>query len=298
MKVLVSGSNGLIGAALIERLAQTGHEPVRLVRTRPGSAEAAVYWDPLGGDLNPQDLEGLGAVVHLAGESVAQGRWTSARRDRIRRSRVRGTRLLAETLSRLASPPEVLLSASAIGIYGNRGDEVLDETSTLGSGFLAEVCREWEAATEVAREAGIRVVNLRIGLVLAASGGALAKMLPAFRLGLGGRFGDGRQYASWITLDDLVEAICHLLHADSVEGPVNLVGPNPVTNRVFVRTLGSVLRRPALLPVPAFALRLALGQMAEELLLAGARVLPGRLTGSGYTFGDPQLPEALRGILV
>jgi uncharacterized protein (TIGR01777 family) len=238
-------------------------------------------------------LEGFDAVVHLAGESIAEGRWTEAKRGRIRDSRVQGTRVLADTLARLIHPPKVFLCASAVGFYGSRGDEELDEESPAGSGFLSDVCREWESACRPAVEAGIRVVNLRLGMVLSTRGGALAKMLPIFRLGLGGRLASGRQYVSWITLDDVVEAIQFVMATDSLEGPVNAVAPGAVTNREFTRVLGRVLRRPAILPAPAFALRCVLGQMAQELLLASTRALPRRLLEAGFAFRDPDLEGAL-----
>jgi uncharacterized protein (TIGR01777 family) len=295
MKILISGASGLIGSALVRSFCDAGHAVTRLVRRQPGPAE--VRWDPAAGRLDPAGLEGLDAVVHLAGEGIAAGRWTQHRKARIRDSRARGTRLLSQALAGLARRPEVFASASAIGYYGNRGDEPLDEESPPGSGFLAEVCREWEAATEPAAKAGIRVVQLRLGMVLASPGGALARMLPMFRVGLGGRLGDGRQYVSWITLDDVVGAIGHVLATDTLQGPVNLVAPRPVTNRQFTAALARVLRRPALLPAPAFALRILLGQMAEELLLASARVVPRRLLDAGYRFRHEELEAALRHVL-
>lgn len=297
MRILVSGATGLIGSALVRHLTTGGDEVTRLGRSQPRPGEAAIRWDPAAGTLEPADLEGFDAVVHLAGESIAGGRWTAAKKARIRDSRVRGTGLLAESLARSTSPPRVMLSASAIGFYGNRGDEALDEDSPPGSGFLAEVCRDWEAAARPALEAGIRLVHLRTGLVLSPAGGALAKMLLPFRLGLGGRIGGGRQYVSWITLDDEVEAIRHVLLTDSLAGPVNLVAPGPVTNRELTRALGRVLRRPTLLPAPSFALRIMLGEMAGALLLSGARVLPRRLLDAGFRFRDPELEGALERLL-
>jgi uncharacterized protein (TIGR01777 family) len=297
MDILVTGSSGLIGSALTGRLGAAGHEVTRLVRSSGAVQQGRIQWDPAAERLDAESLEGFDAVVHLAGESVATGRWTAAKKERIRSSRVQGTRLLAQTLARLGRPPGVLVSASAVGYYGDRGDESLDEQSAPGSGFLAEVCQEWEAAADPAREAGIRVVHPRIGLVLSASGGALAKMLPLFRLGLGGPLGSGRQYVSWITLDDLVAAICHSISTDSPSGPVNAVAPEPATNRQFTRALGRALRRPARLPAPAFALRAMLGPMADELLLSSTRVIPRRLTASGFAFGDLQLEEALLRLL-
>ena len=235
--------------------------------------------------------------MHLAGETIATGRWTAARKARIRDSRVRGTGLLTRALVKLDRKPRVFVSASAVGIYGTRGDEVVDERSAPGQGFLAEVCSQWEAATRPATDAGIRVVNVRVGVVLSGTGGALAKMLPPFRLGLGGVMGSGRQYMSWIAIDDVVGAIEHLLLADTVVGPVNLVAPDPVSNREFTKTLGRVLRRPTILRLPAFAIRLGLGEVADELLLASTRAQPARLTASGYQFGYPTLEGALRHLL-
>ena len=295
MRILVSGASGLIGSALVRRLSGLGHEVVRLVRShaQPGAGE--VSWDPMAGRIDRADLEAapVEAVVHLAGENLAKGRWTAHRKALIRDSRVEGTRLLAQTLATLPARPRVFCSASAVGFYGNRGDEELTEDSVSGTGFLAEVCRDWEAATSPAAEAGIRVVRMRLGVVLDRSGGVLAKMLPMFRLGLGGRLGSGRQYLSWITLHDAVEAIRSLLAGLTLQGAVNLVTPTPVTNRQFTAALGRVLRRPALVPAPAAMLRLLLGEMAGELLLSSARVLPRRLVDAGFTFRDSELDAAL-----
>jgi uncharacterized protein len=297
MKVLISGSHGLVGSALVASLAAQGHTVQRLVRGAVRADPQSIAWDPAAGKLDPAALEGLDAVVHLAGENLATGRWTEAKMARIRSSRVEGTRQLAEALAQLGRPPKVLASASAIGYYGSRGDEPLDESSPPGAGFLADVCRDWEAATAPAAAAAIRVVPLRIGPVWAANGGVLARIVPPFRFGLGGPLGDGRQYMSWITLDDLIGVIRHVLATDTLAGPVNLVAPQPVTNREFSKTLGRVLRRPAVLAVPAFALRLLFGKMADELLLGGARVLPRKLLDTGYRFADPQLEPALRRLL-
>ena len=299
MLVAVTGSTGLIGAALVPRLAGAGHGVVRLVRgaPRPALAERLVRWDPDTGGIEPSGLDGVDAVVHLAGESVAGGRWTAAKKRRIRESRVPATRALCETLAQLREPPRVLVAASATGYYGDRGDQVLREESAPGASFLAGVCREWEAAAEPAARRGIRVVHLRIGIVLSPQGGALAALLPPFRLGAGGPVGSGAQWMSWIGLDDTAGAVLHALVNDAVTGPVNVVAPAPVTNREFARTLGRVLRRPAILPLPAFAARLLLGQMADELLLASARVLPARLQATGFAFRDATLEGALRRIL-
>ncbi|MBI4255412.1 MAG: TIGR01777 family protein [Candidatus Rokubacteria bacterium] len=299
MIVAVTGSTGLIGSALVPRLAAGSHLVIRLVRGAPATAagERQARWDAATGAIEPSDLAGVDAVVHLAGESVAGGRWTEARKRRIRESRVPATRRLCETLARLPQPPRALLCASAIGYYGDRGDEVLREESPPGAGFLADLCREWEAAAELAARHGIRVVQLRIGLVLSPKGGALAAMLPVFRLGGGGPVGAGAQWMSWIGIDDTLGAILHALTTEALAGPINVVAPAPVTNREFGRTLGRVLRRPAIVPFPAVAARLLLGQMADELLLASARVVPARLEATGYAFRDATLEGALRRLL-
>jgi uncharacterized protein (TIGR01777 family) len=288
----VTGASGLIGSALVPALAAHGHRVLRLVRRTPAVGEA--HWDPRRAELDPHVLEGVNAVVHLAGESLAAGRWTHARKHRVLDSRVRGTRLLAETLARMAPRPAVLVSMSAVGIYGNRGDELLDETSAPGDDFLATVCIEWERAADAAASAGVRVVHPRLGPVLAAQGGALEKMLPAFRLGVAGPLGGGRQWMSWIALDDAVAALIAAVESNALSGPVNVVAPNPVTNAEFTRTLARLLHRPALLPVPAFALRLAFGKLADAALLASQRVRPAALERAGFRFAHPELGEALR----
>ncbi len=299
MNVAVTGSTGLVGSALVPLLSGAGHGVVRLVRGAPPAApaERVARWDPDTGAVEKPGLDGVDALVHLAGERVAGGRWTEAKKRRIRESRVRATRLLCETLARLPQPPRTLVCASALGYYGDRGNQVLREESPPGAGFLAAVCRDWEAAAEPARQSGIRVLHLRIGIVLSPKGGALAALLPPFRLGAGGPVGSGAQWMSWVGLDDTLGAILHALANDTLAGPVNVVAPNPVTNREFARTLGRVLRRPAMLPFPAFAARLLLGQMADELLLASARVTPARLQATGYAFRDPTLEGALRRLL-
>ena len=295
MKILVTGATGLVGSALVPFLAGGGHEVVRLGRSAPGAGD--LRWDPEAGVLEPDALEGFDGVVHLAGDNIATGRWTAEKKRRIRESRVKGTSLLAAALAGLERPPRVLVSASAIGFYGDRGDEELTEQSPAGSGFLSEVCGEWEAATEAAEGKGIRVAHARLGVVLSKDGGALAKMLTPFRLGAGGIVGNGRQYMSWITLDDTVAAIAHLLATESSAGPVNLVAPNAATNREFTKTLGRVLRRPTLFPLPGFAARLAFGEMADALLLASTRVKPAGLLDSGYAFRHGSLEEGLRHVL-
>jgi hypothetical protein len=298
MNILVSGSTGLVGTALIPALASAGHEVVRLVRSNSKSpSKEMVHWNPDANYIDAAGLDGLDAIVHLAGESIASGRWNGAKKSRIRESRVRGTRLLCETLSHAASPPGTLICASAIGYYGDRGDELLTESSPAGTGFLAEVCRDWEGACDPARQKGIRVVNLRTGVVLSTAGGALAKMLTPFKLGVGGVIGSGQQYMSCIALDDLVGAIAHTLATPPLAGPVNGVCPHPVTNREFTKTLGNVLGRPTVVPMPAFAARLALGEMADELLLASARVEPEKLLQSTYQFRYPTVESALRHVL-
>jgi hypothetical protein len=293
-RILITGSSGLIGSALVSLLTAGGHRVIRLVRSEPRAAENEVHWDPTAGRIDASRLEGLDAVVHLAGENIGAARWTPERKARLRESRVKGTQLLCDSLAKLSARPQVLVSASAIGYYGNRGDEILHEESPPGSGFLAEMAREWEAATEAAANAGIRVVNLRIAVVLSATGGALARMLMPFRLGVGGILGDGKQYMSWIALDDLVQAIVHSITTESLRGPVNAGSPHPVTNYEFTKTLGRVLGRPTFLPMPSFAARLAFGEMADELLLAGTRVEPTKLLASGFKFRQPELESALR----
>jgi len=293
MRILVSASRGLIGRAVAASLVADGQDIVRLTRQRAGPGE--LLWDPAAGRLDPAALEGFDAVLHLSGEPIL-GRWTTSKKLAIRASRVDSTRLLARALAGLRRPPETLLVASAVGIYGDRGTESLTEASTLGTDWLARVTAEWEAAAAPAATRGIRVAQLRSGLVLSREGGALRQMLLPFRLGVGGPVGDGRSYWSWITIDDWVGAARHLLVAGDVHGPVNLTAPHAVTNREFARTLGRVLRRPALLPVPAFALRLLFGEAAATVL-TGSRVLPSKLLASGYQFAFPHLEPALRHLL-
>jgi uncharacterized protein (TIGR01777 family) len=299
MDVAVTGSTGFIGSALVEALASAGHRPIRVVRGSPKGDE--ISWDPDEGTIDAASLEGIGGVVHLAGAGIGDHRWTDAYKLTIRRSRTNGTTLLARTLAGLTKRPSVLVSASAVGYYGDRGDEVLDETSSPGTGFLPEVCVAWEAATAAAAEAGVRVVTIRSGMVLSPRGGALERQLPLFRFGLGGTLGTGRQWQSWISLDDEVGAIIHLLTGPVtgvVAGPVNLTAPHPVTNAEFTKTLAEVLHRPSFFPIPSFGPKLVLGsELAQVLLYEGQRVLPRVLEDSGYSFTHPPLEEALRTLL-
>lgn len=297
MKILISGSHGLVGKALVRSLVEDGHEVVRLIRRGHTIGELQIEWHPNQGRIDAQQLEGFAAVVHLAGESIASGRWTGEKKRSIRDSRVKGTTLLSEAIAELSRPPAVFISASAIGYYGNRGDEELTETSPPGNDFLASVCVEWEAATRPAVEKGIRTVITRFGVILDRDGGALAKMLTPFRMGIGGRVGDGRQWMSWIALDDVINALKFLLLDSTVYGPVNIVAPNPVTNAEFTKTLGRVLSRPTFLPVPAFGARFAFGELADALLLSSQRVEPAVLTERGFAPYWPRLEPALQHLL-
>ncbi|MGH7320673.1 MAG: TIGR01777 family oxidoreductase [Candidatus Rokuibacteriota bacterium] len=293
-RVAISGASGLIGGALTAFLTTGGHRVDPLVRRAPRAGTTEIHWDPARGEIDAAGIEGVDAVVHLAGENIAAGRWTAARKEAIRASRVEGTRLLCRALAGLNRRPSVLVSASATGYYGDRGDEPLHEDSPPGSGFLADVCQAWEAATAPAAQAGIRVVILRNGLVLTGRGGALGRMLGPFRLGLGGVMGSGRQYMSWIALDDLVRAIQLAMLATTLAGPVNAVAPRPVTNAEFTQTLGRLLRRPTILALPGPLIRLAFGEMGPALLLASARVLPARLEAAGFQYRHAELADALR----
>lgn len=297
MKILISGSHGLVGKALIRSLVEDGHEVVRLVRRGHTLGAPEVEWHPNQGRIDAQHLEGFEAVFHLAGESIASGRWTGDKKRVIRDSRTKGTRLLSETIAQLSRPPSVFISASAIGYYGNRGDEELTEKSNPGDDFLASVCVEWEEATRPAAEKGIRTVLARFGIILDRDGGALAKMLTPFRMGIGGRVGDGKQWMSWIALGDVVNALKFLLLDSAVHGPVNIVAPHPVTNAEFTKTLGRVLSRPTFFPVPAFGARLAFGEMGDALLLSSQRVEPAVLTGRGFAPYWPRLEPALQHLL-
>jgi hypothetical protein len=292
-KILLSGSSGLIGTALLRALQTSGYEVTCLVRG--GAGKGRIGWDPAR-PLPPESVSGFDAVVHLAGESIV-GRWTEAKKRRIRESRVWGTRNLAQALAAAPQRPGLLITASAIGYYGDRGDEILREDSSPGNGFLPEVCREWEAAAEPAKKAGIRAAQMRFGLVLSASGGALQKMLLPFRMGVGGNMGNGRQWWSWVNIDDLIGAIQHVIKTDTLQGAVNVVAPSPIRNADFTKTLASVLSRPAIFPMPAFAARLVFGQVGDELLLASQRVEPAKLMASGFVFQKADLRKTLEDIL-
>jgi uncharacterized protein (TIGR01777 family) len=296
MKILIGGSHGLVGTALIKSLEGDGHEIFRLVRYAPRS-ESEIEWSPDRYSIALARLEGFDAVVNLAGESIAEGRWTEDKKRRIRESRVKGTKLLGDALANLTERPRTFICASAIGYYGNRADEILTETSAPGNDFLSDVCVEWEKATALATDKGIRVVNTRFGVILDRHGGALAKMLPPFRMGVGGRIGSGKQWMSWIALDDVVGALKFALVNETLSGPVNFVAPGSVTNAEFTKTLGKALSRPAIFPIPAFAVRLVFGEMADALLLASQRVEPEQLTKEGYKFQYLRLAEALRNVL-
>jgi uncharacterized protein (TIGR01777 family) len=300
MRIAMTGSSGLIGSALTARFAQDGHVITRVVRGAGAHdpRHRTVVWDPAAGAIDRAGLDAHDAVVHLAGEDIAAGRWTQARKQVIRESRIRGTRLLCETLAGLAHKPRVLITASGVGYYGtHEPDESVDETSARGAGFLSDLVRDWEQATTPAKAAGIRVVHTRFGIVLSPRGGALAKMLPVFRMGLGGKVGSGRQVMSWIALDDVPSVLLHIIEHDSLSGPVNVVSPHAVTNAEFTRILGQVLGRPAILPLPGFAARWLFGEMADALLLGGARVIPRQLEHTGYRFAYPRLKQALQHLL-
>lgn len=296
MKILISGATGLIGSSLIPFVTTGGHTVISLKRDKTKIGDNDVYWNPAKGEIAAAKLEGFDAAVHLSGENVA-GRWTDEKKSEIEESRIKSTGFLCNALSKLQKKPNVLVCASAIGFYGDRGDEVLTEESKAGKGFLAEVAKKWEAATGKARKAGIRVVNLRLGVVLSPRGGALGKMLLPFRLGLGGKLGNGGQYMSWISIDDVIGAIYHAINDDSLEGAVNAVSPAPVTNLEFKDTLGKVLNRPTFLTIPSLFLRTLLGEMADETLLSSTRVIPSKLLSSGYEFQYTDLEASLRNLL-
>lgn len=294
MKVLVTGSSGLIGRELVSRLGGQGHDVTRLVR-RPAAGAGEVTWDPQAGTLDAAELEGHDAAVHLAGAGIGDHRWSDDHKRAVLDSRVQGTGLLARTLAQLDQPPKVLISGSAVGYYGYESDQPVTEPSSKGTGFLADVVAAWEEAAAPAQEAGIRTIRLRSGVVLTGKGGALKKQLLPFKLGAGGRLGTGEQWLSWISLDDEIAGIFHLLSTESVDGPVNLTSPEPVTNREFTATLAKVLKRPAFMPVPTPALHALFGkEMTKEMLLGGQKVLPAKLQASGFTFAHPTLEAALR----
>jgi uncharacterized protein len=296
LRVLVTGASGLIGTALVPSLAAAGHRVTRLVRGQPRGPDE-FHWDPLSGRLDPAALQDCQAVFHLAGESIAGGRWTPRRKARIRDSRVAATLLLATAIAAASPAPSALICSSAMGYYGDRGDQILDETSGPGSGFLSDVVGDWEAAAEPAARSGVRVIHLRTGLVLSRQGGALPPLWLATSLGLGGPIGTGRQWMSWIALEDMIGAFRYALAAADLQGAVNAASPAPVSNREFVGTLGRVLGRPAFLPLPAWAVRLLLGEMGEALLLSSQRIYPRRLLAGGFQFAHPALEGALRSIV-
>lgn len=296
MKVLISGSSGFVGSALVKKMRGLKHEVFRLVRKKEKLQKDEIYWNPEKSEIDLEKLEGFDAVVHLAGENIL-GRWTEAKKKKIRDSRVKGTQFLSESLVQLSKPPASLLCSSAIGFYGNRGEETLNESSLPGNGFLADVCQEWESASQAASKPGIRVIHYRIGLVLSAEGGALAKMLLPFKLGLGGKLGNGQQWMSWIHLEDLLAGIVFILENSSLSQAVNAVSPHPVRNQEFTECLANSLHRPAYFTVPEFALKLVTGEMAEEALLTSAKVAPHRLLQAGFKFKYPHLLEALRDLI-
>ena len=291
--IAISGATGLVGNALVESLSRSDDRILNVTRDTSRRSMDDIIWSPNSGIVNPARLEGTDAFVHLAGENIATGRWTDTKKSRIRNSRVEGTRVVASTLARMDRKPSVLVCASAIGFYGDRGSKILDESAGAGTGFLADVCRDWEASAQPAEDAGIRVVHLRIGVIISRDGGALPQMLTPFKLGVGGRIGNGRQYWSWVSIEDVAGAIHHVIDDDTIRGAVNCVVPEPVTNNDFTKALGSVLGHPTIFPRPCFAARLALGEMANDLLLSSTRVLPRRLESSGYTFRQPDLRRAL-----
>ena len=295
MKVAIAGSSGLVGSALIPVLKKLGAQITRLVRSQPKAGE--IEWHPNLDEVSSRLLEGFEVIINFAGESIAGGRWTDDQKRKIRDSRVNGTHLLSEAIAKLTRKPRVFVCASATGIYGDRDDELLDEQSESGGGFLAGVCREWEKACEPAIKAGTRVVNLRFGPIIAREGGMLAKLLTPFKMGMGGKVGSGKQFISWVALEDAVNAVMLAIENESIRGPLNVVSPNPVTNEEFTKTLGHVLNRPTALAMPAFAARLAFGEMADEMLLASQKVIPKRLTSAGFVFKYPDLEATLKHLL-
>ena len=297
MRILITGGSGLIGSQLIPYLEIQGHQVVRLVRNKKQNSETSLYWDPATGELVSEAIENFQVVIHLAGENVSSGRWSKKRKEQIRNSRIRSTGLLAEKLKKLKNPPDLLISASAIGYYGNRGEEILTEDSKKGEGFLADLVQEWEKVTTVAKDAGIRVAFLRFGVVLSARGGALGRILLPFKLGLGTIIGNGKQYMPWISIDDVNGVIDYIIKNDAISGAVNVVAPEAVTNNEYSKALGRALSRPVLFKVPGLVLSLALGEMAEQLLLSSSRVAPKVLTDHGYKFIYENIDQALSAIL-
>ncbi|MDA8403356.1 MAG: TIGR01777 family oxidoreductase [Desulfobacteraceae bacterium] len=295
--ILISGASGLVGSVLIPFLTTGGHRVMRLVRRQPDRTKGEIYWNPAAGKLDLDDTDKIDAVVHLSGENIGEGRWTPQKKQRIIDSRVNTTRLVAQTIARMKTPPKVFLCASAIGYYGDRGDALCDESSRPGRDFISDVCKSWEAAVDASVQAGIRTVNLRIGVVLSPQGGALGKLLPPFRMGIGGKIGSGRQYMSWISMDDAVGAIHHAMCDGRIKGPVNLVSPNPAANLEFARTLASVLSRPAYFTVPKMAVETVFGEMGRETILSSTRVRPVVLEATGYPYRHPDLETALRHLL-
>ena len=293
MNILITGAGGMIGGALRAALSERGDRVIRLVRDKALAGGDAVFWNPESGEIDADRLAGVEAVIHLAGENIAAGRWTSARKSRIMESRRKGTSLLAETVAGMIGKPGVFISASAVGRYGDRGDEILTEESPAGCGFLAEVCQEWEQSAQAAGAAGVRVATLRFGVVLDSRGGALKKMLPPFRMGLGGPIAGGRQWLSWIALEDAVAAVVHVMERPELSGALNVVSPNPATNAEFTRALARTLRRPAICPIPGFAVKALFGEMGEATVLASCRAEPRRLAESGFHFRYPDLEGAL-----
>lgn len=297
MKILITGAGGLVGTALTLHLTRKKHRVIHLVR-KASAGPNEICWDPQAKTIEKEALEGIDAVIHLAGENIATGRWTAQKKLRIRESRVQGTHFLSRSLSQLFDPPKVLVSVSAVGYYGDRGADMLDEESEPGRGFLADVCREWESAAAPALMRGIRVVHPRLGMVLSSQGGVLDRILPVFRLGAGGRIGSGRQYMSWIAMEDVLEILEFAVNNASLHGPINAVSPNPMTNQDFTIVLGRLLGKPTFLSLPAFAARTLFGEMADALLLASARVFPTRLKEAGFQFKFPDLEDALRHLLL
>ncbi len=296
MKIIISGASGFVGGALVAHLRQRGHHVTSLVRRDPIDPEIEARWDPIAGDLDPKIISGADAVINLNGRSISRGRWTPKVKDELRSSRLDATRTIVAAIGRAAVPPPVLINASATGFYGDRADEVLDERSAPGKGFLADLSREWEAAAMEAQSESTRVVILRFGMILG-NGAALEKMLPPFKLGFGGPMGSGRQWWPWIAMSDVVGAVDHVLGLENIKGPVNIIAPETITSKGFARALGEYLGRPAIVPAPAFAVKLALGEMAEALLLSSTKVTPRVLQDTGYLFRAPTLAEAFQQIL-